>query len=85
MRIPTFVQVEIIPPLHSRDISKPALHFKKGSFLLLPNRHVPHMCDFMALGAGNILLGDNVCRGWVQEERLSSAGNKTLSRDFHQH
>ena len=27
MRIPTFIQVEIIPPLHSRDIPKPLRHF----------------------------------------------------------
>ena len=85
MRIPTFVQVEIIPPLHSRDISKPSHHFRKGSFLSLPNGDVPHMCDFMALSAGNVLLGDNVCRGRIQEECLSPAGNKTLSRDFRQH
>ena len=63
----TFVQIQVIPPLHSGDVAEPRTVFKDCQDLMNVS-HVPHMRDLMALNDGNPLLSIEVTLFGVQKE-----------------
>jgi len=75
----TFVEIQVVPPFHRRDISKPTSHRSDGlSLLLRQGFGAPHMCDFVALNSRNAFHRRNVGIFGIDKVISGPPGDQTL-------
>lgn len=76
----TFVEIQIVPPLHGRDVTEPntQLHrercIKTGFYY---QDYVPHVGDFVALNGSNIFLGLLIRTVRIEQESARTTCDQT--------
>lgn len=73
----TFIQIQIVPPFHGRNITKPECKFS-GHVLQTIEMNLPHVSDFVRLEDSDSFLCSHVCLLGVKQEGASTSSDEAL-------
>lgn len=76
----TFVEIQIVPPLHGRDVTEPSAQLCRERCMKIAfyyQKDVPHVGDFVALNGSNIFLRLLVRTFRIEQESVRTTCDQT--------